>query len=77
MRAIDILKTFESTLKVLVKNGVNIADVEHIEMYMDYKRLASEGHKKTYIVSYLEEQYNCPVPTIYRVVKRMEKTLKI
>lgn len=77
MNTYDILKTFQSTLTMLVKNGVNVADVEYIDMYADYKRLMGEGHKKTYIVSYLEEQYGCPVPTIYRVVKRMEKVLRI
>ena len=75
--AYDILKTNESLLRVLVLNGVNAGDIEHLEMYVDYRRLMSEGHKKTYVVSYLEEQYGCPVPTIYRVVKRMEKRIKI
>ena len=77
MRVFETLKANESLLKILVLNGVRVADIEWLEMYDDYRRLMNEGHKKTYIVSYLEEQYGCPVPTIYRVVRRLERSLRI
>jgi len=77
MTNFEILKSNESLLRTLVLNGVRICDIEYLEMYDDYRRLVREGHKKTYIVSYLEEQYGCPVPTIYRVVKRLERRLKV
>lgn len=77
MKVYEILKANESLLRTLVLSKVRVNDIEWLEMYSDYKRLIKEGHKKTYIVSYLEEQYGCPVPTIYRVVKRLDRGLKV
>lgn len=75
MKQSEVLKMAESVLKVLVANDVDMNDVKHLEMYEDLKRLKSEGHKKMYIYSYLEEQYGVPMTTIYRVEKRMEREI--
>ena len=75
MKQYDVLKVAESVLRMLSKNGVGVKDVEHLAMYEDLKRLEREGHKKTYIVHYLGEQYNTPPATIYRVEKRMEREM--
>jgi len=37
--------------------------------------LKEEGHKITYIVEYLCEQYECHRATIYRIVARMQKQI--
>jgi hypothetical protein len=76
MKQYDVLKVAESVLRMLSKNGVDVKDVEHLAMYEDLKRLEREGHKKTYIVHYLGEQYKAPPATIYRVEKRMEREMK-
>jgi len=77
MKQYDVLKVAEGILRILVSNGVDVKDVKYLQMYEDLKRLESEGHKKTYIVRYLEEQYDVPVATIYRVTKRMEKKMNL
>lgn len=77
MKQYDVLKMAESILRLLVANGVDAKDVAYLEMYADLKRLESEGHKKTYIVHYLQEQYNVPMATIYRVEKRMDREIKM
>lgn len=73
MKQCDVLKMAESVLKMLIANDVDMNDVKYLRMYEDLKRLKSEGHKRMYIYSYLEEQYGVPMTTIYRVEKRMER----
>lgn len=77
MNAYEVLKASESALKVLMKNNVDAKDVGLLEVYEDYKRLMSEGHKKTYIVAYLVEQYGVGEATIYRMAKRMERKMNL
>lgn len=75
MKQCDVLKMAESVLKMLIANDVDMNDVKYLRMYEDLKRLKSEGHKRMYIYSYLEEQYGVPMTTIYRVEKRMERDM--
>lgn len=75
MKQCDVLKMAESVLKMLIANDVDMNDVKYLRMYEDLKRLKSEGHKRMYINSYLEEQYGVPMTTIYRVEKRMERDM--
>ena len=71
----DIIKLAESVLMTVVKNGVNVQDVGYLKVYEEYTRMEREGHKKTFIVDYLSELYGVPVPTIYRIAKRMRTAL--
>lgn len=73
----ELLKMAESALRMCVEHGVTVKDVEMIHVYEDYDRMEREGHKKTFIVAYLSEQYGVPVATIYRLAKRMRKTFHI
>ena len=75
MKQCDVLEMAESVLKMLIANDVDMNDVKYLRMYEDLKRLKSEGHKRMYIYSYLEEQYGVPMTTIYRVEKRMERDM--
>lgn len=73
MRQYEFMKAVESVLRLIVEKQVNAQDVRHLTMYEDYRKLKSEGLKVTYIVNYLCTQYEIPEPTIYRVIKRMER----
>lgn len=75
MKQYELLKTTESLLAVLEKNGVEAKDVKYLKLYEEYVRLKDEGHKIGYIVYYLSTQYECGEATIYRVIKRMNKEL--
>lgn len=75
MKQYELLKTVESILSVLEKNGIDAKDVKYLKLYDEYKRLKDEGHKVGYIVYYLSTQYECGEATIYRVIKRMNKDL--
>lgn len=69
----DFIKIVESVLRAAVEHGVTISDVQLLHVYEEYTRMEREGHKKTFIVAYLSEQYNVPISTIYRMARRMRK----
>ncbi|WP_315254269.1 hypothetical protein [Segatella oulorum] len=72
----ELLKASVSLLAMLEKNGIDAKDVKYIDLYDEYARLKSEGHKMGYIAYYLSQQYECSEATVYRVVKRMAQDIK-
>lgn len=75
MRRYDVLRLCESTLRMLEGNGINAKDVRYVEMFREYERLCKEGHKVTYVVEYLAQQYGCGVATVYRAMDRLGKEI--
>lgn len=71
----ELLKVNESVCRAVVINGVCVEDVQHVEMYENFIRMEREGHKKTFIVAYLCEQYGVSEATIYRVASRMSRNV--
>lgn len=65
----------ESVLMTVVKNGINVQDVVYLQAFEQYVRMEREGHKKTFITAYISEQYGIPIPTLYRLIKRMNQTI--
>ena len=76
MTQYELLKASVSLLAMLEKNGIDAKDVKYIDLYDEYTRLKSEGHKMGYIAYYLSQQYECSEATVYRVVKRMAQDIK-
>ena len=70
MNAYEFLKTHTGVMEQLQTLPVQPSDVRYLELYNDYQRLTSEGHKKTYILQYLSDEYNVDERTIYRIVKK-------
>lgn len=70
MNAYEFLKTHKGVMEQLQTLPVRPSDVRYLELYNDYQRLTNEGHKKTYILQYLSDEYNVDGRTIYRIVKK-------
>lgn len=75
MTQYELLKTAESLLVLMEANNIDASDVKYLGMFREFSRLKAEGHKVGYIVSYLSQQNDCSEATIYRVVKRMRKSV--
>ena len=41
-----------------------------LPMYREYMRMMQEGHKKTYIVQYLSDEYDISCRNVYRVIEK-------
>jgi hypothetical protein len=77
MTQYDVLRLCESTLRMLDMNGIDAKDIRYLEMYREYERLMTEGHKITYIVEHLTDVYGFGAATIYRAVARMKKEIGV
>lgn len=73
MTKLELLKVCASVCETISKNGIDASDVRHISMVDDFRRMKAEGHKTSFIVYYLSEQYGIGEATIYRVVKRLSQ----
>lgn len=76
MTQYEILTLCESTLRMMADNGIDAKDVRYLDLFRDYERLCAEGHKKTYILYYLSQQYDVDKVTIYRIAARMRKEIR-
>jgi hypothetical protein len=46
-----------------------------LEVFENLERMEREGHKKTFIVAYLCNQYDISEATLYRVANRMRRAI--
>ena len=77
MTKYELIKSVASVLVVLAENNINVADYRYVQLFEDYQRLKSEGHKYDYIVYYLSTQYECGETTVWRIVKRLQESVRL
>lgn len=77
MTVYDLIKVYEGPMNVLNEYNVNLSDVKYIELYREYLRMKSEGHKLTYIVAFIMDEYEVGQATVYRVIEKFGKSLKM
>lgn len=75
MTMYEVLKLNEGLLQFMVANDVQPADVRYVQMYAEYLRMKSEGHKLVYIVAFLMDEYQVSESTVYRVMRRFKKVV--
>ncbi len=76
MTAYEFLETHKGTMEALLDLPVQASDVRYLELYKDYQRLTEEGHKKTYILQYLSDEYGVEERTIYRIIRKFSVVVK-
>nr|DAN89901.1 MAG TPA: Mor transcription activator family [Caudoviricetes sp.] len=54
-----------------------ISDVKYVKMYQDYNAMLGKGYKKAYIVALLKDEYNINERTVYRIIERFQKEIKL
>lgn len=63
-------------MRVIEEQGLQVGDWKWLELYAEWQRMRSEGHKFEFIVYYLADTFNLSRSSVYRIVKRMEKQVK-
>ena len=77
MNAYELLMLNRSILQVMDNVSLDVGDVKYIPVYQDYIRLLQAGHKKTYIMQYLSDEYSIAERTIYRIIDKFSNTVNI
>lgn len=77
MTIYDLIKVYEGPMNVLNEANVNLTDVKYIDLYREFLRMKSEGHKLTYIVAFLMDEYSVGQATVYRIIDKFGKAVSI
>lgn len=76
------MKVFEAVclcrplLESLERNGVDMSDIEYLDIYLEYRRRKDEGEKVTYIMSVLSEANKVSERTLYRAFSVFNRELR-
>ena len=77
MTVFDLIKVYEGPINVLNDANVNLSDVRYIKLFNEYLRMKKEGHKLTYIVAFLVDEYSGGQATVYRIIEKFSKPVKV
>lgn len=77
MTVFDLIKVYEGPINVLNDANVNLSDVRYIKLFNEYLRMKKEGHKLTYIVAFLVDEYSVGQATVYRIIEKFSKPVKV
>lgn len=77
MTTYELLKLNEPLIQTMQQCAVEVDDIRYLEMYKEYLRMIKEGHKKTYIVAFLSDEYCIGQRTLYRVIERFSSDVEL
>ena len=77
MTVFDLIKVYEGPINVLNDANVNLSDVRYIKLFNEYLRMKKEGHKLTYIVAFLVDEYSVGQASVYRIIEKFSKPVKV
>ena len=77
MKVIEILKLGQKWLEMLQKSCIKIEDMRYVEMYDEYKRIISEGSKKTQAVAVIVEMFHVSERQVYYIIRKFEQDCRI
>lgn len=77
MTVYDLIRVYEGPMNVLNDANVNLTDVRYVDLYKEFLRMKGEGHKLTYIVAFLMDEYSVGQATVYRVIDKFGKPVKV
>lgn len=75
MTRLELLQANVSLCTLLTQNNITPKEVKYLPLYQTYKRLESEGHKKSYIYWYLADLYEIDERSVVRVIRRLESDI--
>lgn len=75
MNGYELLMLNKNVLQIMKDASLDIGDIKYISMYQEYVRLMKEGHKKTYIVQYLSDEYGISDRNVYRIIDKFSNDI--
>ncbi len=77
MKIYEILSINCELLERLNNFGINTNDFKDVEIYREYLKMKSLGHKVSYIVMALSDKFNICERKVYKIISKMEKDCQI
>lgn len=78
MTRFELLMANKSLLSIMLENSISIKEIKYINLILDYKEMCYKyKYKIGYIVSFLAEKYNVAERTVYTIISKMDKSVKV
>ena len=77
MTIYELIQVYEGAMVMLHDANVNLSDVKYLAMFREYLRMKDEGHKLTYIVAFLMAEYSVGQATVYRIIDKFSKPVRV
>lgn len=77
MTKFELIKANQTLLKTLVENKIDPREVQNIKIFEEYREMKAKKQKVGYIVFFLKEKYELSESTIYTLIRRMSKRVKL
>lgn len=77
MTAFELMYFLREAMKSLSECDIKMDDYRHIDMYLEFKQMLANNEKKEYIKTSLAEKYNMSESSVVRVVRRLDKKVKM
>lgn len=77
MKVADFVNLFGEILKLLSKLDIKVSDYQYTNLFSDYASMTERGYKVSYIVAVLAGKYEISEASVYRILRRFKKAVKV
>lgn len=77
MTKYEIIKAHSEFFTMLNENGIDPKEVQYLSLVDEYRSMKAKRHKTCYIVFFLSEKYHISERSVYKIVKRFSKRIKL
>ena len=76
MEAYKMLFLLRDFMKSMSELGIKMDDYKYIDLCEEYNELVSKGNKREYARAVLSRKYSVSESTVFRIITRMNKSIK-
>ena len=76
MKAYKMLFLLRDFMKSMSELGIKMDDYKYIDLCQEYNELVSKGNKREYARAVLSRKYSVSESTVFRIITRMNKSIK-
>ena len=77
MQAYELIAMMQEGMKRMSELGIKMEDYKYLPMCMEYNELVVKKAKKQYITAKLAHKYKVGERTVFRIIKRMTKRVRV
>lgn len=77
MKVADFVKLCGEILKLLSKYDIKVSDYQYTNLFSEYSSMSEKGYKVSYIVTVLSEKYGISEASVYRILRRFKRAVKV
>lgn len=77
MKVVELVKISTEAMKVMSNNDIKMHDWRWIKMYEEYLDMRRSREKFRWVIAHLADAYGLSESSVARVIRRLEKEVKV